>query len=508
MNEKNIKACMIDISRFRVPTISRMKKMIGNLSEIGYDTIFYNIEHVFKIPDHPKIGSEADGYTIEEFRELDIYAKENNIEIIPLIQSFGHMFHILKHSEYYNICESEKKWSLAINDETYKFITDIYNVASEAFSSKYIHIGGDEVYDMASGKSKYLLEQGSTKDEVFLNHILKLKEIAKSLNKEIILWGDMVENNPEVMEKLGENAILCYWSYDFDDMPETYKTLGSNTLVCPGTNTWKSFFPRYDFAVKNFQLMKERSDLISAKGFMITDWGDAGHIHPASFTENLFEIAYKVFDNEKIAEFSTNEKLDKVIKLLDEIHFGDHLNAENLKGHSEYVTKHLFHEYVFKGKGFASQAEEQLKEIITKIEKLRVISDTVEFSTEFEQDVKLFVDQTIVFSKKIELHLLYRDNNDKLTINNKAEEFIIELRKWFATFMKRWLTSYQPMGLFFHIHFMKKVETDIIQGLKEVRNIQYQDIVKETIYDDPEYLNLFSVGNSDALIKLWEKFRL
>jgi len=74
--------------------------------------------------------------------------------------------------------------------------------------------------------------------------------------------------------------------------------------------------------------------------------------------------------------------------------------------------------------------------------------------------------------------------------------------------MKRWLTFYQPMGLFFHIHFMKKVETDIIQGLKEVRNIQYQDIVKETIYDDPEYLNLFSVGNSEALIKLWKEYRL
>lgn len=508
MNRTNIKACMIDLSRFRVPTISRMKKMIKNLSKIGYGTIFYNIEHVFKISGHPKIGLEADGYTIEEFKELDVYAKENSIEIIPLIQSFGHMFHILKHPEYENICESEKKWSLSINDETYRFIFDLYDAASKAFSSKYIHIGGDEVYDMASGKSKYLLKQGLTKDKIFLDHILKLKSIADSFDKNIILWGDMVENNPKVMEKLVENAILCYWNYGFEDMPETYKSLGSNTLVCPGTNTWKSFFPRYDFAVKNFQLMKERADSISAKGFMITDWGDAGHIHPASFTENLFEIAYKVFNNEKIPRFSTNEKLDEVIKLLDELHFGQHLNPENLKGHSEYITKHLFHEYVFKGKGFASQSEEQLKEIISRIEELKVISETVEYVSEFEQDVKLFVDKTIVFSKKIELHLLYRDNNDKLTINNKAEEFIIALRKWFAIFMKRWLNGYQPMGLYFHIHFMRKIEKDIIDELKNSLDIKFNEIKKETIYDDPEYLNLFSVENSDALIKLWEEYRL
>ena len=508
MNKTNIKACMIDISRFRVPTISRMKKMIKNLSEIGYDTVFYNIEHAFKIPNHPKIGSEADGYTIKEFKELDVYAKENLIEIIPLIQSFGHMFHILKYPEYENICESEKKWSLSINDETYKFISDLYKAASEAFSSEYIHIGGDEVYDMALGKSKYLLARDLTKDDIFLNHILKLKEIANSFDKNIILWGDMVENNPEVMAKLGENAVLCYWNYGFEGMPETYKGLGNNTLVCPGTNTWKSFFPRYDFAVKNFQLMKERADLISAKGFMVTDWGDAGHIHPASFTENLFEIAYKVFNNEKITKFSNNEKLDKVIKLLDEIHFGDYLNAENLKGNTEYITKNLFHEYVFKGKGFASQSEEQLKEIITKIERLKIASENIEYTTEFEQDLKMFIDQTVVFSKKIELHLMYRNNTDILTVNNKAEEFIISLRKWFAIFMKRWLINYQPMGLYFHIHFMKKIEKDIIGEMKNSFGINFDVVAKETIYDDPEYLNLFSVGNSDALIKLWEEYRL
>ncbi|MCK5759826.1 MAG: family 20 glycosylhydrolase [Candidatus Delongbacteria bacterium] len=508
MNKTNIKACMIDISRFRVPTISRMKKMIKNLSEIGYDTVFYNIEHAFKIPNHPKIGSEADGYTIKEFKELDVYAKENLIEIIPLIQSFGHMFHILKYPEYENICESEKKWSLSINDETYKFISDLYKATSKAFSSKYIHIGGDEVYDMASGKSKYLLKQGLTKDEIFLDHILKLKEIANSYDKKIIIWGDMVENNPDIMEKLGENAILCYWNYGFEDMPETYKGLGNNTLVCPGINTWKSFFPRYDFAIKNFQLMKERSDLIFAKGFMITDWGDAGHIHPVSFTENLFKIAYKVFNGEEITQFTTNEKLDEIIKILDEIHFGGYLNAENVKGHGEYVTKHLFHEYVFKGKGFASQTTKQLNSIIDKIEELKFISETIEYSTELEQDIRLFIDQTILFSKKIELHLMYRNNESSLSINIKAEEFIIALRKWFATFMKRWLNGYQPMGLYFHIHFMKKIEKDIIDGLKCLLGTRFNEIKKETIYDDPEYLNLFSVGNSDALIKLWDEYRL
>jgi len=207
-----------------------------------------------------------------------------------------------------------------------------------------------------------------------------------------MIWGDMVQKDENILKKLGKDINICYWMYDFKKIPKIYKNLSNNFYICPGTNTWKSFFPRYDFAIKNFQLMKERADIISAKGFMITDWGDAGHIHPSSFTENLFDLAYKVFNGDQRTELSANKQLDKVIRLLDEIHFGDYLNAENVKDYPEYVTKHLFHEYVFRGKGFASQTKEQLNKIISKIKKLRLISKTMEYSTEFEQDIKMFVD--------------------------------------------------------------------------------------------------------------------
>ena len=498
-----MKACMIDISRFRVAKLARMKLMLKNIAEYGYDTVFFNIEHTFKIPEHPMIGFESDGYEMMEFKELSDFADRLNLSLVPLIQSFGHMFHILKWDEYDSLAESEEKWSVSVSDQTYDLIDDLYMRASQVFNSEYIHIGGDEVYDMATGKSAHLLQHIS-KDELFLNHILKLKEIAARHDRKIILWGDMIDKDPGVMNKLGPDTVVCIWNYAFKEILGSYKSINAKILVCPGTNTWKSFFPRYDYAVKNFRLMKERADGLNAFGFMITDWGDAGHVHPYSVTENLFNTAFKVFNSLQVEKYCVKDEINEIIRSLDEVHYAEYLNSECVRNKPEYITKLLFHDCPFSGKSFADQSVLQLNGLLDRISKVRRTVKNAKFGTEFEKDIKLFADQTIMFKKKIELHLAIRKNSPAVTVSRLIEEYIVAMRRWFADFMENWLSNSQPMGLFFHIHFEKKMENDLLHGQYKFCGTEYENIPKKNLYDDPEYLNLFSVGNPDALKKLWE----
>jgi hypothetical protein len=502
MNKFEMKACMIDISRFRVPKVERMKIMLKNIAGAGYDTVFFNIEHTFKIPDHPSIGFEADGYDMKNFEDINRYAAGLELSLVPLIQSFGHMFHILKWDEYENIAESDMKWSVSMSDASYKLIDDLYRRAAELFNSNYIHIGGDEVYDMATGKSAHLLKY-ATKENLFLNHILNLKDIAARYGKKIVLWGDMIQKDPEVMKKLGSDTVVCYWNYDFKEMPESYKNIDAKILVCPGTNTWKSFFPRYDYALRNFQLMKERAEELHAFGFMITDWGDAGHIHPFSITENMFNLAFKVFNSNQVDKYYEKDEINNILHKLDEVHYADCLNAECVRNKPEYVTKLLFHDNPFSGKCFADQTADQFSELLKRINAVEEALTGVNFETEFEKDIKLFADQTVLFKKKIELHLAIRKNEGFTQIKKLSDEFIVSLRRWFATFMANWLENSQPMGLYFHIHFEKKIEEDIIYSLQMYKDLDYADIPKKALYDDPEYLNLFSVGSANALKTLW-----
>ena len=507
MSDFKMKACMIDISRFRVPVMERMKEMLKNISDTGYDTVFFNIEHTFKIPQHPLIGCEADGFGVMEFKELSDHADNIGLSLVPLIQSFGHMFHILKWDEYAHLAETEKKWSVSVSDQTYELIDDLYLRASQVFNSEYIHIGGDEVYDMAQGKSAHLLEYIS-KDDLFLNHILRLKEIAAKHGKKIVLWGDMIEKNADVLKKLGPDTVVCYWNYDFKEMPESYKNIDAKILVCPGTNTWKSFFPRYDYALKNFRLMKERADELDAFGFMITDWGDAGHIHPYSITENIFNIAFNLFNNEYIEKYYVKNEINEIISILDKVHYADYLNSECVRNKPEYITKLLFHDCPFSGKSFADQTDGQLSDLLTRISQLENAMEGVLFENEFEKDIELFARQTLLLKKKIELNIAARANKAAECVKRMVEDYIVSLRRWFSEFMTNWLSNSQPMGLYFHIHFEKKIEQDLLRGVEMYQGMKYEDIEKKRLYDDPEYLNLFSVGSPEALGSLWKKAML
>ena len=544
MNEHVFKkrACLIDLSRYRVPKFDRLKAMFVNLSSYGYNQIFFNIEHIYKIEKHPIIGSEADGFTDVEFKELDTFAYEEcGIELIPVFQSFGHMYKILRWYEYSDLAESDMLWSLNISDDKiYDLLNDFYFSISKTFThSKCIHVGGDEVYDMISDKSKHLLKEINndtgkffTKNELFLNHILKLKKIANSYEKEIIIWGDMIEKDEDVLKKLGKEVTICYWSYGHDEIPSTYielmKSSNNRIYVCPGTNTWKSFFPRINFAKKNMKLRYQNSLDLKSYGFMVTDWGDAGHIHPISFTEKMFEMGAKIFDGEKSDTKlnlvnENNKSLNEIIRLLDKIHFGNNLNSSCTRNLSEYVTKHLFHEFVFNGKGFLTQTVAQLEALNSDIEELKVLylnySSNNGFKTEFELDLEMFISQTFLLGRKVETHLSFRNGLSYSLLKLDTEMFLTILNSWFEIYKYRWLKTSQPKGLNYHVHFIKQLEVDGSDELAFVKkkiggssSYDYNDIIEmKSIYEDDtrdEFKNIISVGNSAGLKALWEKFRL
>ena len=507
--------CLIDISRFRVPSLGRMKLMLSNLAEQGHEIVLLNIEHVFKTPVFPVIGSEADGYTEDEFREMDIHAGACGIELIPSFQSFGHMFHILKWDEYSHLAETDARWSICISDESYDFLDRYYEVITRTFSSKLIHIGCDEVYDMFEGKSRHLLASKS-RNELFYDHIMKVKEIAAKYGKEILVWGDMIERDKAVLKRIGDQAGVCYWMYDMRDLPEAYQTVNNDIYVCSGNNAWKSFFPRIRYAAANMKLMLSYFKELDAYAFMITDWGDGGHFHPASITEKLARLGRDIYDGKDAINLDLgDDKINKLVDMMDELHGGAFLNAKRHNVGSEYCTQMLFHEYVFSGTGFADQSDEQIDTLLEKIDAVRRSDGEINWckndlmDEELMEDLRLFIDKTYVFGKKVELHKGFRMQMPYDDLKKMTDDFVISLRKWLAVFMKRWLTSYQPMGLYFHIHFMKMLEINTFEELEKIKKKRdYKDLEKHHIYDIPEYTNIREVCNIEGLNILWKKYML
>jgi len=150
--------------------------------------------------------------------------------------------------------------------------------------------------------------------------------------------------------------------------------------------------------------------------------------------------------------------------------------------------------------------------VVNKMELVRKLDEEYCYQGEFENDIKLFVEQTMVLAEKIRIHLSFRRNESKLELEDRCESYIISLRKWFSEFMRRWMLTCQPMGLYFHIHYMKVLEVDTINEMKLLNSLgkeyDYQKIDKKNVYDIDENLSLCSVGLPNALNSLWEGFRL
>jgi hypothetical protein len=490
------KAILLDISRYRVPIVSRLKKMITNLAKIGFNEIFFNIENSLEIKSYPEIGCEMDSYTQDEMRDIVAHSKDLKITLIPVYQSCGHMFHTLKWNSLSHLSESESRWSIAPDERSLNFFDTIYSEITDIFDSEYIHVGGDEVYDFMEGRSK-VLYPGRDKHEVYLEYILKLRDLLKGYNKKMMIWGDIIQNRPNLLNQLPEDVTVLYWMYDFDKIPDIYSEVGGRFYISPGLQTWKSEFFRFSYMEKNLELKSKEFRASKAQGFLLTDWGDGGHIHPPIVTELLanYGISYFAEKGEK-----PSDKILEIITLLDSIHNPNFMNGERVRSKNEFLTRLLYFEYPISGEGYTTQTIEQLNQFISLSDKIHLL-DLDGINPDLKNYFELVISRTEVIREKIKIHLKYRAGEK---IKDVEIANLIRLgRTAHLNLTKEWLYTSKTMGLFYHNHFHNEFEVGISEDFESYK---HGKVESRYFYDREGAYNQFSVGNREALDSLWKKF--
>ncbi len=284
---------MIDISRGKVPTPETLRGIVDLMVRLKLNTLMLYTEHVFRFRRHPEIGKDAWPLDARTLRELDGYAAGCHVELIPTLQSLGHMHHILKLDRYAHLAESEKKWSVSpAVAETYELLQDLYAEYLPNFRSEWFNANCDEPFDLGKGKSKEITEK-SGRGTVFLDHVERVRELAASLGKRTVIWGDVVHEHPDAIPRLSRELMLLDWWYEAEhdfDRVRVFAENGIPFMVCAGTSSWNTLFPRVTNAVVNITGYAEAGKRYGAEGFLNTDWGDGGHYN--LFGNSLFCIAW------------------------------------------------------------------------------------------------------------------------------------------------------------------------------------------------------------------------
>lgn len=300
---------MLDVSRGAVPTVTTVKRLLDYLAVMGYNMMLLYVEDTVKIEGRPYFGYMRGAYTVEELKEIDDYAFEYGVEIVPCIECYGHMEKYLIWPEASAVRDTASVM-MAREEKTFELIEAIISTFTGALRSKRIHIGMDEAWDM--GRGAFLDKYGYVPPfDIFNEFMERLIEITNRYGLRPMMWSDMyfrisnTENNgyyeefiqipDEVKAKIPKEVELVFWHYgekhECDDyMLKKHNELDRPVIFAGGNWGWVGHFPEnnYMMSTSRFSLNACRSN--GVREAMFTIWTNDNA--ECDLFANLFGLSY------------------------------------------------------------------------------------------------------------------------------------------------------------------------------------------------------------------------
>jgi hexosaminidase len=304
---------MLDVSRDRVPTMATVLELVNLLELLRVNQLQLYMEHTFAYRDHEEVWRDASPFTAEEVRTVDAWCAARGIELVPNQNGFGHMERWLRHPRYALLAElagtgEGPGTTLAPTPESVALVRSLYAELLPCFASRQVNIGCDEPFELGRGRSRERCA-AEGKGRVYLDHLLQIVRPLQAEGRTVQFWGDIIGQHPELIPELPrEKLIALAWGYEapldlaeipepiraslagfgvdaealrgFETQAERYRAVGVPFSVCPGTSSWLSLVGRVPNALANVADAARTAATHGARGLLVTDWGDQGHLQP------------------------------------------------------------------------------------------------------------------------------------------------------------------------------------------------------------------------------------
>ena len=265
---------MADMSRNPVMNVPTVKAMLRKMAMMGHNTYMLYTEDTYEIEGRPYFGYMRGRYTKAELKELDAYARELGIEMIPCVQTLGHLAAHLRWRAA-SAYRDTPGVMLVGAEATYALIDDILKTVSECFTTRRVHVGMDETHDLGTGA--YLDKNGyEDRADIYLKHLSKVIEMCHAHGLEPMMWSDMffrlagrkvpgyndyhldTEFDDELIAKIPKGIQQVFWDYyrsteEFYavNLDKHHKVFGDDVLFAGGVWTWSGHCPLYTRSIKN-----------------------------------------------------------------------------------------------------------------------------------------------------------------------------------------------------------------------------------------------------------------
>jgi len=273
-----------------------VRSYIRDMARFKINMIVWEWEDKLAYTSHPEIGAPG-AFTVEEMQAFTRYARQYHIELVPLVQGLGHVSFILKWPQHAHLREiASSNWEFCpLKEGSYDLLFDLWEEAIKATpSSKYIHIGSDETYELALCNECKAKAGEIGKSGVYTLFTNRAAKHLKKFGREVMAWetpmGWEKSSSPAVGIVPDKNLVLTE-SYHYEDSEFNYakkaRSLGYKVFAYDPNPGIEHIFLPYYFKLRrgqrvegslehsyNFLTSSTQSGVFD--GVISTSWDDAG----------------------------------------------------------------------------------------------------------------------------------------------------------------------------------------------------------------------------------------
>ena len=283
---------MVDCSRNAVMTPDALKKFITILATMGYNQVQLYTEDTYEVDDEPYFGYLRGRYSKAELKELDDFACNLGVELVPNIQTLAHMNAFLR---FRGDLVDANDILLVGEEKVYDLIDRMFRSMRECFRTKNIHIGMDEAHML--GRGKYYDRNGpENRFDILCKHLQRVCALAEKYDFQPMMWSDMffklasggqyyaqnAKFDTTLQDLIPKNVTLVYWDYystdrkRYEKMIKAHHQLSDKIVFAGGASRWYGFAPHNGFSLKHIQASFAACAKYGIKDVFITMWGDDG----------------------------------------------------------------------------------------------------------------------------------------------------------------------------------------------------------------------------------------
>ena len=264
-----------DLAREQTANIPYLKHIIDILSHYKINMLKLYFENNFQFERHPLI-SPPGAMTAAQAKELDEYARRRFVEIVPEVNTLGHMENTLVVKEYRHLAEDPNApyEICASSAEAKKLIADMIVEVSAPFATRFVHVGGDETGQ--TGTCPVCSEAAKTigKSGLYIDHFLAVHKMVKARGLRMMMWGDMLLSHKDVVSRLPKDIIIFDWHYDETSKStvEFFRNKGFEVFVCPALKGYNRIAVPYEHSSENIHTFIKQGSEAGALGECTCAW--------------------------------------------------------------------------------------------------------------------------------------------------------------------------------------------------------------------------------------------